>query len=252
MSISVPIIHTDIFYVPPSRIFGGTLQFPESEAHHIHRVLRKKRGDVVQVVDGEGATHDVEITELSRSTGSGKILKTRRCVAEPVAELVVAQAVIKGERFDWFVEKATEIGIRKIIPLICERSQVQASSQKLARWRRIAIAAMKQSGRSRLPVITGAMDMSHAIAVGSSFQCKIIAHNDPEAVPFHPAQKETVRTTVHGMILIGPESGFTDEEVVLARGYGYRTLTLGPRRLRSETAGLVLSSLLMWHLGELE
>ena len=246
--------HIDIFYVPPAMINGTELEFPERELHHLHRVLRKNVGDVVQVVDGEGARHEVEITFLEKSAGKGKILKTRRRFAEPLVELVVAHGTLKGERFDWFVEKATEIGIRRIIPLLSQGGRVSAvrSESRRNRWERIAIAAMKQSGRSILPHIDNLMTLDEVLETSAAFDFKVIAHPHINAHPLKPVALESIHSALKCMVLIGPESGFTDEEVELAAEFGFESITLGPRRLRSETAGIVLLSLLMWHFGELE
>ncbi len=238
------------YYAPPSHFTGDEVDFPEAEAHHL-RVLRTSEGDIVRVVDGLGAAHDVEIVKIGRLECRGRILRTRRRIAEPVAEITAVQAVLKGERFDWFVEKATEIGVRRIIPLSSEREQAAAGPQRRERWERIAVAAMKQSGRSILPEIAEPAPIHKVLALGAHCQYRFMAHPSNESRVPRIVQDMSSRS-IKCMVLTGPESGFTDREAADAADMGFELVTLGPRRLRSETAGIVLCTLLLWQFGEME
>ncbi|MBN2031209.1 16S rRNA (uracil(1498)-N(3))-methyltransferase [bacterium] len=245
-------MHREHFYVNPRDVRGSELILSEEETHHLLRVLRKKKGDIVWVVDGEGTGYEVKILHIETNGARGKILTTRRRIGEPVAEIHLAQGVLKGERFDWLVEKATEIGIRKIIPFTSENAVTVAGPQKVARWKRIAMAAMKQSGRSVLPEIASTMTFHQVVSLGSNCSCRLIAHIGPESVSVKSIESKHHISTQRALLVVGPEGGFSKEEMTRAVEHGFRPVTLGPRRLRAETAGIVFSTLVLSKLGELE
>ncbi len=245
-------MHRTNFFVDPKNVCGNELVLSEEETHHLSRVLRKKKGDIVWVVDGEGTGYEVEISRIETNGARCKILKTRRRIGEPVSEIHLAQSILKGERFDWLVEKVTEIGIRRIIPFTCENAVTVGGPQKIVRWRRIAMAAMKQSGRSILPEITSAMTFNQVVSLGSNCNYRFIAHVGPESVSVGTIESEHPITMQKAMLVVGPEGGFSKEEIGKAVEYGFQPVTLGPRRFRAETAGIVLSTLILSKLGELE
>ena len=245
-------MHWECFYVNPKRVRAGDLVFEQDEAHHLFRVLRKKKGDVVWAVDGEGGAYEVKLVSVSGTRAIGKIIKTRRRFREPVAEVTLAQGVLKGDRFDWLVEKTTEIGIRKIIPMLTETSETVAGPQKLARWKRVALAALKQSGRSILPEITPAKNLKQVLALGATCHYRFIAHSGPGSSPMRIARENHPLTTSRAFIIVGPEGGFTEKEIQQARDNGFKVITLGPRRLRAETSGILLTALVLSQMGELE
>jgi len=201
-------------------------------------------------LDGEGRAYQVRILSATAKTATGKIIQTRRSLGEPVAEITLAQSVLKGDRFDWLVEKCTELGVRRIIPLQTETTIVKATPPKRSRWRRIAIAAMKQSGRTVLPEISPPKTFLQVIAMGAACKYRLIAHAGGESLDFH-RQEDGPRMKSRALLVVGPEGGFTEEEIARAKENGFTPIGLGPRRLRSETAGVVLSTLLLSHLGEL-
>jgi 16S rRNA (uracil1498-N3)-methyltransferase len=245
-------MHPEHFYVLPGNVSRGEVVFDKEEIHHITRVKRKKKGDVVWAVDGEGGAYEVKLTAVSSREARGKILHTRRRLGEPVAEVTLAQGVLKGERFDWLVEKTTEIGIRRIIPMLTETSETLAGPQKLARWKRIAVAALKQSGRSILPEITPAREFHQVMAMGASCQYRLMAACHRTGTSFRLSADSSALTTSRVLLVVGPEGGFTREEMDLAEENGFQLVHLGPRRLRAETAGVVFSTLILANLGELE
>ena len=245
-------MHWESYYVPPKNIHADTVTFPENEAHHLSRVLRKKRGDIVWVVDGEGTAYEVKILTITRDSAHGKILQKRRRTGESISRITLAQAVLKGDKFDWIVEKATEIGVERIIPFTCEFAQAVAGPQKLSRWRRVAIAGMKQSGRSVLPEIAPSMTLAKVLAMGSNCTYRMIAHQSPNSQTLRIESAPGAITTSRALLIVGPEGGFSDEEVQSAVEQGFDSVSLGPRRLRADTAGLVLCSVIMYQLGELD
>jgi 16S rRNA (uracil1498-N3)-methyltransferase len=245
-------MHWESFYVNPEDVHGDELIISGEEHHHLSRVLRKKKGDLVWAVDGEGSAYKVKILYSAKNEARGKIVQTRRRIGEPVAEVSLAQGVLKGEKFDWLVEKTTELGIAKIIPFLSENSSTLAGPQKIARWKRVALAAMKQSGRSILPEITPAKSFNQVLAMGSNCHHRFIAHPGPGSLPLNIPKDTRPIVTPKALLIVGPEGGFTPEEIQKAKEHSFPSITLGSRRLRAETAGIVLSALLLSQLGELE
>jgi 16S rRNA (uracil1498-N3)-methyltransferase len=238
----------DIYYVSPRNVRGDHVIFTDDEVHHLSHVKRHKKGDQVWAVDGEGGAYEIELTDISVTRALGKIKQTRRRVGESLSELTLAQAMIKGDRFDWVIEKCVEIGVHRIIPLITENTIVKGGSGKQTRWTRIALGAMKQSGRSVLTEICEPREFKKALSMGTECGTRLIAHAGPDSQPIrigHPDKRSK------GIALVGPEGGFTEEEIGLAADHGFIQVSLGPRRLRAETAGIVISTIILSAWGEL-
>ena len=244
-------MHLEQFYILPQNITGKKGYFLKEESHHIHNVLRKNTGDIITASDGQGTSYQIEITTYINGHVHGNILESRRLLREPVAEITLASSIIKPERFDWLVEKSTEIGVRKIIPVYTERGVQSVSDTKIARWRRIAISALKQSGRSFLPEISDPKTFQQVLTLISNYQTRYILHplsDHPDNLKIDQPQK-SVKSKV--LILIGPESGFSEAELTNALEYGFQPLSLGSRRLRTETAAIVALSLILYRYNDL-
>ena len=155
----IGMIDNDFFYVRPpdvgtqSGIAFHSLTLSKDEAHHLLHVHRKKRNDLFAAVDGKGTTFDCQINSVEKDKIHAQILKRRRFVGEPVFKLTLALAIPKKARFEWVIEKGTEIGVSSFIPLITNRTITTEKSVKLIRWKKIALVAMKQCKRSILPTI---------------------------------------------------------------------------------------------------
>lgn len=235
---------TTSFYAPPSAIREGAyLTLPEDEAAHAVQVLRKRPGDEIVVVDGDGGWYRVRLDQADRRTAAGTILETRREVGEPGYHLSVGLALLKNRnRFETFLEKAVELGVGEVLPLVTHRTE--RTPFRMERARKIVLAAMKQSGRSRLTRLAAPQPLAHALR-DDRFDLACIGHE--QAAPEDSlAAALAGRPSAHTIrILIGPEGGFTDEEVAEAGQAGYAAISLGPRRLRAETAGLVAAATVM-------
>lgn len=239
----------EIFYAPAEQFSGDHVLIREEELHHLARVLHHKVGDRVTVVDGAGmAALDSEIVEITREFARARILKKVRRYGEPFVHLTLAQAVPKGSRFDWVIEKGTEVGVSEFIPTLCARGEVEAGAGKVQRWRKLALAAMKQSCRSFLPVINAPLDFEAVCAQRRHYDLGLIAHEGSEEAVRRLAQGAPPRRV---LIVIGPEGGFTEAELQRAQENEFHFLRLGPRRLRAETAGLVAVTKLLTILGQL-
>jgi 16S rRNA (uracil1498-N3)-methyltransferase len=237
------------FYVNPRDVMGDSLTLRDGEFRHLIQVLRRGIGDVVRATDGRGNLFEFEISKVSKDFVRGRILKKLQRNGEPNFLLTLAQAIPKGSRFDWVVEKGTEIGVAKFIPLITERGIAGEGSAKISRWQKIALAAMKQSCRSVLPEVTEAMGLREVLECSNEYSLKLIAHHEERGKGLNDAVD--LELSNKGIILIGPEGGFSDEEVSLAIEWGFYPFSLGPRRLRTETAGIVAGTLLLGMMGEL-
>lgn len=243
--------HSEYFYIPSKNIKNDIVEFKGAELKHLAVVLRKKYHDVVSVVDGKGNVFTVVLTQIGRNSAVGTIQKRSRYLGEPNFKLTLAQAISKGNRFDWVVEKGTEIGVSKFIPLITERSIAKGSETKRNRWQKVAIAAMKQCARSVLPEITSPQTIDQIFYAKEIYDFNLIAHSEAHAKSLAEIIIQGKRKLAHiskiksGIILVGPEGGFSPDEIKKAKSQNFQTFSLGLRRLRTETAGIMASAIIM-------
>lgn len=237
---------TTTFYAPPACFRGESVELPPEEAHHAIKVLRHRVGDPLVVVDGEGGWYESTITHLDRRRVVAAITHETREVGEPSYALTIGMALLKNQnRYDWFLEKAVEMGVTCIMPLVSARTQKQRLNAE--RTQKRLIAAMKQAGRSRLPICTAPRSFSQALTeTDNSYRllCHEAAQPEQHITRLLSSKPRPDQLTV----LIGPEGGFSDEEVAEAQGVGFRIASLGPRRLRAETAAIVAASAVMLHI----
>ncbi len=246
--------HREIFYTPPENIVQDRLQITGEELTHLARVVRKKVRDVIEVVDGRGNCYTAVLTQITPRLAEAEIQKRSRFVGEPNFQLTLAQAVPKGNRFDWVIEKGTELGVAIFIPLLCQHSVIEPTVSRHHRWKKIAIAAMKQSGRSVLPEIRSPQTFHEVVRNTGVMQSGFIGEKGEGAKSLSQLIQEIRQKSIplkSAIVLIGPEGGFSSEELNFAREAGYHRFSLGPRRLRTETAGLVAAAILMELTGEL-
>lgn len=219
----------NLFYVP--LVESEELLLGQEESKHISRVLRMGSGDTVHVTDGKGTLIETCIIDPDPK-GVRLAIKSKKTVNKPGPSLHVAIAPTKNlDRTEWFCEKATELGIERISPLICERSERR--SLKTERLERVLVAAMKQSLHLWKPALDTPVSFKEFVARTESAQ-KLVGKADAE-MHFGTACKKGVNT----LVLIGPEGDFTDSEMQMASGSGFRPVNLGSSRLRTETAGMV-------------
>jgi 16S rRNA (uracil1498-N3)-methyltransferase len=206
------------------------LSLPEGEARHVLKVLRGRPGDALEVVD---ARRRLFVTEL-RDQGEVVVLEAIETPAEEV-EISLYQAVPKGGRMDLVVEKATEVGATRIVPLLTQRGIVEPTGGKVKRWRRVAEAAARQSLRMGVPEVWAPMYFPEAVREAG--EVGVLLHNGPELDPLEAVVGSPVS------LFVGPEGGWSEEEMRLAAEAGLARAQLGPYRLRSETAGVVAVAL---------
>jgi 16S rRNA (uracil1498-N3)-methyltransferase len=239
--------HWEQYYIEPDHLRSDRFWIKGGEAKHIHRVMRKKAGDWLRAVDGQGGLYEGPILNIDESSVEVSIERESFMVHEPGLHLTLAQAMLKGSGFDWVVEKGTEIGISRFVPLITQRSVVTRGRQE--RWQKKALAAMKQSTRSRCPEIAEPQSFDDFVTAPLEGGLFIAHDRDLGANPDDLIS--LLEQQSHALLIVGPEGGFSEKEVTLAIEQGYKLLRMGDRRLRSDTAGLVGAVKLLSAVGDL-
>jgi 16S rRNA (uracil1498-N3)-methyltransferase len=241
------------FYVPQPRIEKGMLRIEGDEVRHIRRVLRLRTGDEIIVFDGSAKEYEGMIVEDGPSSVVIRIQNILSSKKESPLEITLAQSVLKGEKMDYLIQKATELGVKEIIPFFSSRSvpilEKSKSLRRHRRWERIAIEASKQSGRGVIPKIEPLQDYSEMLQnIPPDFLRLILWEKEGARL------KEVLgglKEKIKIFFIVGPEGGLSQEEVDLAKEKGFIPITLGKRILRSETASLSLLSILQYDWGDM-
>ena len=228
---------------------GDEIALPEDVAAHLLRVLRLQVGDACVLFNGDGHDHDARIVAIGKREARAQIVAARRIDNESPLRIVLLQGIARGEKMDWILQKATELGVARILPVTSERSEVKLDAQRadkrLAHWRGIVVAACEQSGRATLPDVAAPQALAQAAGLrdGRGFILD----------PFAEASLSSFRDASlrECTIAIGPEGGWSprDREQLVAAGY--EGLKLGPRVLRTETAGIAAIAALQAACGDL-
>lgn len=231
---------TTIFYVPPEQIIGDRLRLPEEEARHASKVLRAVSGDVVVVVDGEGGWYRVQLDHVDRSVASGHVIERRREVGEMGYDLTLAVGIIKQRaRFEVLLEKAAELGVSAVVPLRTDRTEKDHIRHK--RLENKLVAAMKQCGRSRMVTLKEPVTFEEYLMEDAP-QLALCCHEAAKPEDHLLGMLRTADLPSEIGILVGPEGGFSQSEIERAKERGWRIISLGPRRLRSETAAIAAAA----------
>jgi len=241
-------------YYVETRIAGDRAILLGTEAHHLAHVMRARPGDRVTLFDGGGAEFAAEVAAIGRDRVELTIVGRDEVDRELPFRLTLAVALPKGERQRWLVEKAVELGVAQFIPLATARSVARPGAGVIHRMTRWVIDASKQCGRNRLMEIAEPMSWPELLAGSADVSLRILAHPGLQDASF-PATFDAARLG-HGeavaqqnrppdvLAAIGPEGGFTNDELAAAHGAGWRTVYLGPRILRTETAAVLLAAML--------
>jgi 16S rRNA (uracil1498-N3)-methyltransferase len=242
------------FYAPPEQVEGPVVSLSGEESHHLSRVLRLKPGDTVFVFDGRGVERECEITEIKSNSARLRVIRVLEDAVESPSRLTLAQAVARGEKFDLIVQKATELGVSRIVPLSSDHSDVKLSSEqaekRLERWRRISLEALKQCGRRRLVELTPLLTVGEFIEAALASSERILVFSERGGSSIASALKEALGASSVSA-LVGPEGGWSGEELGMMEARGCKFVTLGPRVLRAETAAIAAISLLQHLTGDL-
>jgi 16S rRNA (uracil1498-N3)-methyltransferase len=241
-----------VFYTPPVLIKNDFLRLEGDEARHLARVMRLGLGDAAEVVDGIGNGFRTEIVAIDKAGVTCKILTRTRRAGEPDNFITLASGLSTGSKFDDIIQRGTELGVSRFIPLITEKSRIKAldssaEKRRLDRWRKVAIASLKQSGRSVIPDIALPMEFPYLFER---------IENPGRLIMFDPSGElnldsfQPSEEIANYMAIIGPESGFSPVELNLAREKEVAVFSLGKRILRTENAGPSIVAILMHILGE--
>jgi 16S rRNA (uracil1498-N3)-methyltransferase len=252
------------FFVSPKDIKGNEVFIRGDEAKHIVTVLRKRKGDEIDIFDGCGNEFRTRILEIDKSEGftriKANIITQKGRETEPKLKITLFQSIPKGNKIDFIIQKSTEIGVSRIVPIVTERTIVKldckSRKERTLRWQRIVQEAAKQSRRNFIPQVGPALDFPLALKEFSEekLQLGIIAWEMEEKNHLREVLRSSVGCGIshfHLAIFIGPEGGFTPEEVEKARRVGVVPVSLGPRILRSETAGLVVAMAALYESSDL-
>ncbi len=234
-------------YTPENLVLNSRLDLDSQASTHLVKVLRLKEGAELRLFNGDGCEYLAHITVAGKKNAQVEIrdvLSTEANVSFPIH---LGQVVSKGDRMDFTIQKATELGITDITPLWSERCDVRLKGERLEKkmehWKKVAISACEQSGRNQLPTIHPAMNY-HDWACSVESEIKLVLHTRDQK----PLAE--IKAPASVALLVGPEGGITDEEVELCLQQGFTGLTLGPRILRTETAALAALSLFQYLWGD--
>jgi 16S rRNA (uracil1498-N3)-methyltransferase len=247
------------FFIPSEWIDGRQVTLIEDVAHQVRNVLRMSAGQRLIVLDNSGWEREVEISRVAQNVVMCRVVEERLSPAEPRTKISLYQGVLKAQKFEWVLQKGTELGLVEFIPVVCSRSVVgdlEAVDRKLGRWQRIMREAAEQSGRGQLPILRPAslLDQSCQRARRSGGLGLILWEDEHETSLKSILRTEETRgdRPFSISIFVGPEGGFSTEEVDMARRYHLLPVGMGARLLRAETAGLVAAAAVLYEMGDLE
>ncbi|WP_266160576.1 16S rRNA (uracil(1498)-N(3))-methyltransferase [Dyella silvatica] len=230
---------------------GAELPLSTQASEHVARVLRLSAGDAITLFNGDGSDYPASIQSVGKREVVVQVHAAQALDNESPLSLTLAQGVARGEKMDLIVQKATELGVTRIVPLLTERSEVKLdparAEKRLAHWRAVAASACEQSGRARLPEITPAQPLEawlRALSDDGALRLALLPEGTLQARALH-------FQNAGGMLVVGPEGGLGDRDVAALTNHGFQGLRLGPRSLRTETAGLAALAALQALHGDL-
>jgi 16S rRNA (uracil1498-N3)-methyltransferase len=241
------------FFIPPESIQGERVAFPRTAAEQLRNVLRVAPGDRVIALVDDGWEYEVEVTHIGRGDAAGKVLGRTPNQREPGIELTLYQCLLKKDHFEWVLQKCTEVGVSRFVPVVSERTILRGAEGmghvKQERWLRIITEAAEQSGRGRIPALDPVMTFSKALEGCAMQEFKAIAWEEEHTLTTAALQINEKPSKIG--LIVGPEGGFSPSEVDQAREHGIHVVTLGARILRAETAAVVFSTLTLHQFGEM-
>lgn len=239
---------THRFHTPPEQISGEMIQLDEDESHHLARVLRLREGETVFAFDGQGNEWECTVASSQRTASRLTIVRALDDVVESPLRLTLAQAVVKGEKFELVIQKATELGVSRIIPVVtthCEgRRDEDRAGQRHGRWQRIALEAVKQCRRRTLVTITPPVSFTQ-LCRETTGPALLLSEKGGGGLP------ESIGSATELTMVVGPEGGWSAEELTQAVDAGFIPIHLGPRILRTETAAITAMVLAQFRYGDL-
>lgn len=241
------------FYIEQDQIHDEFITIEGSDVNHIKNVLRMKIGEAMILCDGKGMDYHCTIDSLSNDFVQAKIVKAEDTQTELPAKIYLFQGLPKKDKMELIIQKAVELGVYQVVPVMMKRSVVKLDDKKkeqkkLERWQSIATSAAKQSGRGIIPEVVPVMSYKEAISMAKEMDYGVLPFEHAKGMEETKRIIKEVQGKKTAAIFIGPEGGFEDDEVAYAMESGIQPITLGKRILRTETAGLTILSVLMFEL----
>lgn len=240
------------FFVSPDQIEESRIRIQGKDVNHIKNVLRMKCGEEILISNGIDRDYHCRITEISQDQVVSEILGVDQEGTELPARLFLFQGLPKSDKMELIIQKAVELGVYQIIPVVTKRTIVKLDAKKeeskLKRWNSICESAAKQSKRIIIPEVTKTMTLKEALNYAGELDCSMIPYELAEGMAATKAVVSRIKCGMSVGIFIGPEGGFEEDEIELASSMGVEPVSLGKRILRTETAGLTALSVLMYHL----
>jgi 16S rRNA (uracil1498-N3)-methyltransferase len=251
------------FFVSKDSFHGNKVMLSKDQAHQIRDVLRLRPEDQIFVLDNTGWEYKVSLAKVTHEQVVGEILQKLKAPGEPQTQITLYQSLLARDKFEWVLQKCTEVGVTRFAPVITQRTLIRETAikpEKIDRWQRIITEAAEQSHRGLIPDLSLPVTFEKILPDLRGFERCLIAC-EPAESGFDPAQRLTLRQALRSdrqtapgtvAILVGPEGGFTEQEVVAAKESGAIPITLGPRILRTETAAIVAATLILYELSQME
>ena len=243
------------FFVSPECIDGDEAVVAGAAARQLATVLRAAPGDRIALLDDTGVEYFVTLSRVGPKEVAGAVTGRAGGDDRPSAPITLYQALLKADRFEQVLQKCTELGVARFVPVVTERCVPRVgerwAANRYARWRRIVTEAAEQSGRRRIPALEAAVDLAEACDAAEGV--RIIPWEGERATGIRAALEATGREAARGgvSVFVGPEGGLTADEIGDARSRGIASVSLGPRVLRSETAAMAAVAAIQYELGEL-
>lgn len=237
-----------VFTTQPLSV-GDTIQLEEGAARHLTSVLRMVQGQNIILFDGRGGEYNAELTDVKKGAARAKVDLFIDADRESPLKIELAIGISRGERMDWIVQKATELGVTGITPLFTERCEVKLNAERLGKktrhWQQVAVSACEQCQRNTLPVIQPAVSLEHYLSTAREGLKLVLHHRSSQRLDEMRNQNNYVT------LLVGPEGGLSEREISLATSAGFSPLAIGPRVLRTETAPLATISIIQSLWGDM-
>lgn len=254
------------FFVDSSAVDreNGTITITGEDVKHIKNVLRGTAGDKLEVCDQEGTDYTAAIKILEKDSVIAEIISSKPNKTEPPVNITLYQGVPKGDKMEYIIQKCIELGVFRIVPVMTERTVVRFGSDKdaaakAARWQKIAQEAAKQCDRGIIPKVEAPVSFKAALKLASGSDLKLIPYEEETEGSLrsmlssfshkHDCGDDAAKPEIS--LFIGPEGGFAQNEVKDAKEAGFASVTLGPRILRTETAGVAVIAIIMYELGDM-
>jgi 16S rRNA (uracil1498-N3)-methyltransferase len=229
---------------------GTTVALPDSAVAHLIRVLRLAPGDTCVLFNGDGHDYDARLVAIDKRTARAEVTRVRRIENESPLRITLMQGIARGEKMDWILQKATELGVAALLPVSSDRSEVKLdgdrAEKRLVHWRSVVVAACEQSWRARVPQVDAVRTLADAVGTLPEGDMRLLL--DPDAT----GTIAGLPSPASGVVLaIGPEGGWSQRDRATLEGAAFAGVRLGPRILRTETAGIAAIAALQAHYGDL-